>query len=188
MIAEGDFMAVLEAHCLIRGVRVVPRGHIRADTRLLYPDGSAVSVFVEQGELTKSHGYAISDFGRTFAKLDEYGVSPFRGNRLKAIVETAKDLGVQVIQDRLVLELGEIEDLEIGLINLAQACVRASCMIFGRRSSQRSLIEDDIDEVVRSTGLAFQSPYKFKGPYQKIVQVDLRSFQPGKIFGHYNTL
>jgi hypothetical protein len=178
MIAEADFMVVLKMHCLIRGTKVLPRGHIRADTRLVYPDGAAISVFVEQGNPERQTGYNLSDLGRTFAKLDEFGINPFRTGRFRSIEDTVGDLGVRVVNDRFVLEFMEPKDLEKCIIDLAQACLRASCMVFNRRSSQRSQIDERVHEIVEKSGLDFESDYKFRGPYRSDVKVDYRVTGP----------
>lgn len=179
MIAQDDFTTILNDHCLVRGsVRVLPRGHIRADTRLMYPDGAAISIFVEQGNLKRTVGYALSDFGKTFAKLDEYGASPFRKSRLRMIEETVGDLQVRVMNDRLVVELMAIQDLDDGVFNLAQACLRASCLIFTRRSSYQRTIHEKVHDIVKDIRLPYEANYKFSGPYNSPVKVDYRVTGP----------
>jgi Domain of unknown function DUF1828 len=180
MIAKAEFKSILDEHCLVRQTRVLPRGHIRADTHLVYPDGAAISVFVERDNFDNLLGFVISDLGNTFAKLDEYGVNPFQTIRLRAIKETVGDLNVRIIKDRLVLDFMEIKDLKLGVIDLAQACLRASCMIFNKRKSQPRLIQDRVHKIIENTQLPFDKDFEFSGPYDAPVKVDYRVKNPSR--------
>src|SRR4051812_41969821 len=63
MIADADIVDAIREHCLVYSTRTLPRGHIRVDTKLLYPDGSAICLFVERGLMSRESGLGLSDFG-----------------------------------------------------------------------------------------------------------------------------
>jgi Domain of unknown function DUF1828 len=171
----------LHKHCLVFGHRTLSNGHIRIDTKLLYPDGASIAIFVESGDLLRNERRVISDFGMTFAKLAEFQVNPRQTKaRFQAIEETVGDFGVRIVRDQLTFELTDVSLLGDCIINFSQACLRASCMIFNRRIAQQTSLAEDVREVVKSTGLPFEPKYRFKGPFQKDVEVDYRVSGPSK--------
>jgi hypothetical protein len=180
-MTDDTIIEALRAHCLVYGHRTVPKGHLRIDTKLLYPDGASIAVFVEKGDLLQSSRRVMTDFGMTFAKLSEFQVNPRQPKtRFQAIEDTVGDFGIRIVGDRLVLELTETSALGDCLINFSQACLRASCMVFNRRVTQQVSLADEVREVVSGTGLPFEPKYKFRGPFQKDVEVDYRVEGPAK--------
>ena len=174
MIADNEIEAAIHSHCLSMGFKRLPRGHYRVDTKLLYPDGGSIGVFVERGDLTRQDGCALSDFGGTFAKLAEYQVDPTVASRLQTIEDTVGSLGVRVLNDRLVLELDSIEQIADGIITLSQACLRAACMIFIRRATQQRSFSDEFKSAVASSHLPFEERHRFQIPNFRPITVDYR--------------
>jgi len=179
VITDAEIVEVLQGHCIVFGHRLLPRGHFRVDTKLLYPDGASISVFVERGNLLRNEGCALSDFGKTFAKLSELQVNPRHPRtRFQAIEETVGDVGARVLDDRIVIKFSELSEFSDCIINLGQACIRASCMIFNRRSAQQRSVAEEVQSIVESTGLPFELKHRFKGPFQNDVIVDYRVSNP----------
>ena len=114
MVTDEEIQAVLTTHCLSLGYKKLPKGHFRVNTKLFYPDGASIGVFVERGNLIRPDGVSLSDFGGTFAKLLEHQVDPTIPARLRTIEETVSALGVHVKDDRLVLELGKAAEIPEG--------------------------------------------------------------------------
>lgn len=180
MMTDDEIEAVLNSHCLLHGFRKLPRGHYRADTKLLYPDGAAISVFVERGDLASAGGCVISDFGNTLAKLAEYQVDARAASRFQTIKDSVGSLGVRVQNDRLVLELSGKDQIADGIITLSQACLRAACLIFTRRASQQRPFTDEVKSVVESTQLPFEEKYRFDLPQLRPITVDYRVTNPSR--------
>jgi hypothetical protein len=181
VITDEQIMDALRAHCLVFSVHKLANGNIRIDTKLLYPDGASIAAFIEHGDLLKNERRIISDFGMTFAKLAEFQVNPKQPKtRFQTIAEMVGDFGVRVVDDRLTLELTDASLLGDFLINFSQACLRASCMIFNRRAIQQNSLAEEVRTVVQGTGFPFEERYRFKGPFQKEVEVDYRVANPKK--------
>jgi hypothetical protein len=58
----------LAKHPLVKGIDVVPRGHVRIETALLYPDGGSIDVFIPGDQLLFEE-FDVTDFGQTTAWL-----------------------------------------------------------------------------------------------------------------------
>jgi hypothetical protein len=179
MITDTEIIEALREHCLVYSHRQLPRGHIRFDTKLLYPDGASIGVFVECADLLKHERRIMSDFGMSFAKLAEFQVNPRHPkSRFQAIEESVRDLGVRVSGDRLVLELTQASALREDIIKLGQACLRVSYIIYSRRSTQRVSLSEEIRVVIENTGLDYVPKHRFKGPFERDVEVDYRVTGP----------
>jgi len=180
MVTDDEIETVLKTHCLSLGYKRLPRGHFRVNTKLLYPDGASIGVFVDRGDPTKPNGVTLSDFGGTFAKLLEYQVDPMFPTRLQTIQETVSAIGVRVTGDRLVFEVNEAVKIPDGVISLSQACLRASCLIFTRRTSPQRSFADEIRAVVKATNLPFEEKYPFNVPNFRPITVDYRVKGPNR--------
>ena len=182
MFSDADVIDAIKEHCLVlSSPRMLPRGHIALHTKLLYPDGGSIAVYIERGHLIRPAGLALSDFGNSLAKLAEYQVNPWvPKSRIRAIEESVGDLGVKLLDDRLVLEIAALNRLGDGVITLAQACVRTSCMVFNRRATQRRTLAEEVKGIVDSLKLPVIPKFRYTGPASAPVVVDYRVTNPSK--------
>lgn len=172
MMSIAEIEAILAGHCLVIDHDILPRQHVRIGTKLLMIDGSAIDIFMERGNLTRAEGFALSDLGQTMETLSEYGIRP--RDRKEMIRSAIDSSGVRLFDDRLVLELSESNDFAEGIITLAQACLRVSCIAFTRKAPQQKEFRVQVREALRSTGLALEPNYRYSGPYEQDVKVDYR--------------
>lgn len=163
---------VIKNHCLTDGVDILPRGHLRAATKLKYLDGASIDVFLEK----EQHLFDVamfSDMGQTFAKLAEFGIRP--KDREEMIREAISSLpGLRVVKDRLTVMADSVEQAKTAVIDLAQACVRISCLAFTRRSSHKRLFAERVKKFLETTKLNFEEGYLYRGPFQRDIKVDYR--------------
>jgi len=91
------------------------------------------------GNLARTSGYAVSDFGQTLAKLAEFQMN-FRSpnSRPQAIAKMARPFEVQLMGDRLVVLLNTPNELGDGLIRLGQACISVSSLISPGRPTRET--------------------------------------------------
>ena len=111
--------------CIVRGVDVLPQGHVRIETAFLYPDGSSIDVFVvhDEGRSPMSPP-KISDLGQTAELLLNHGVKPWANTTLEDVLPL---YGVELIGGALEKTIGWPEEsLERAIILLGQACIRMS--------------------------------------------------------------
>jgi hypothetical protein len=166
-------------HCIVSDLSVVPRGHVRIGTKLLYPDGDGIDLFVERGSFDDQTGARLSDFGQTMAKLAEFQVRMWQArSRMQMLEEAVADLGVRIEADALTMAVSGVEGIADAVLRLGQACIRASCMIFTKRASQQESFYEEVKSVVTNTGFPVKENYKFHGPYGVLVPVNFRVDSP----------
>ena len=115
--------------CMVRGMDVVPRGHLRLETKFLYPDRSSVDLFVVNG--TQQQFLAaptLSDLGQTTSWLADVQVRPWQSKKRQRFLEDAiYVLGVRQNGGALETEFApNHQELEDAVIRLGQACVRVA--------------------------------------------------------------
>lgn len=178
MIALDEVQQQLEDRSIVRTIDVVPRGHIRIMTGLLYPDGTNVDVFVVNdtpmipASVTPAP-LRLSDLGQTIAWLNDVGVRPWLSKKRQAFVEDVLRLyDVQQDGGELLLDLKPGDDLTVGVLRLAQACIRVADLTFTRRASLQTPFSDDVEEVLADADLRFEVGSEFVGRQKKPVRVD----------------
>ena len=120
----------LSSHSLVRDVDQLPRGHIRIETALLYPDGGSIDVFV-QNEQPLLKGFELTDFGQTIVWLLNVQVKPWESKKRQRFLEDAIRLyGVQKKDGELTLPIDSLDQIPEGMLRLAQACLRVSDLNF----------------------------------------------------------
>jgi Domain of unknown function DUF1828 len=179
MIALDEVQQQLEDRSIVRTIDVVPRGHIRIMTGLLYPDGSSVDVFIVNDTHESPAGGApaqplrLSDLGQTVAWLLDVGVRPWLSKKRQAFIEDVLRLyDVRQAGGELSLDLKPGDELTVGILRLAQACIRVADLTFTRRSSLQSPFSDDLEEVLADAELGFDVGAELMGRKGKVVRVD----------------
>lgn len=112
--------------CMVRCVDTVPTtGHLRLETRFLYPCGHSIDLFVENGS------NVLTDFGQTVMLMAD--VQPMELNP-RNIEDVLASLKVQRIDGALTTEFESSRDgLEDAVIRLGHACVRIATLLFAAR-------------------------------------------------------
>lgn len=112
--------------CMVRGVDVLPEGHLRVETKFLYPDGSFVDVFVVDDP---HEPRTLSDFAQTTAFLLDNNVKPWASPKRRAQLADVLSLyGVERRGGELCLDFDPQNTAMLGerVIVLGQACLRMS--------------------------------------------------------------
>ena len=170
MIDTADIKERVEGHSLVRNVDQLPKGHVRLQTAFLYPDGSAVDVFVVEEAASI---YKLSDLGQTTNWLLDVQVKPWLSKKRQRFVEDALH-NYEVTQAGGALEraLASIDLLIDGVVNLGQACVRVADLIYTRRSALQSSFSEDVEEFLSDSELEFESNQELVGRHGTKVRVD----------------
>jgi hypothetical protein len=179
MLALAEVQRQLEDRSIVRTIDLVPKGHIRIMTGLLYPDGAGIDVFVvneppvSPGSSTPPQRVRLSDLGQTIAWLLDVGVRPWLSKKRQAFVEDVLRLyDVQQDGGELLLDLKPGDDLTVGVLRLAQACIRVADLTFTRRASLQSSFSEDLEEVLADAELRFEVGSELVGRKGKLVRVD----------------
>ena len=175
MLALEEIQRRLANRTLVTSNDPLPRGHVRLETGLLYPDGSSVDVFVVN-DVPLHHGpgpIRLSDLGQTTAWLLDLQVRVWLSKKRQAFVEDVLRL-YRVRRDggALILDLGVGDDLAVAVLRLAQACLRVADLMFTRRASLQSASTDEIEEVLADSDLPFDANVELSGRHGEKVRVD----------------
>lgn len=161
--------------CMVRANDLVPRGHLRLETKFLYPDRSSVDLFVvKASQQSLLHPHVLSDLGQTTAWLADLQVKPWQSKKRQRLLEDAiYVLGVRqnggALETSFELNHASLED---AIIRLGQACVRVADLSFMRRSSLQVTAKDDVEELIADAELTYQPNVKLQGRHGNLVEVD----------------
>ena len=162
--------------CMVRAKDVVQRGHLRLETRFLYPDGSSVDLFVLNGTQQQllAKEPVLSDLGQTTSWLADLQVKPWQSKKRQRFLEDAiYVLGVHQNGGALETPFEPNHDnLEDAVIRLGQACVRVADLSYTRRSSLQVTAADEVEELISDAELAYQANAQLQGRRGNLVVVD----------------
>jgi hypothetical protein len=156
---------------MVRGVDLLPKGHLRIETRFLYPDGSSVDVFLvddpRQPLLPPSR---LSDLGQTMSFLLNHELKPWTSKKRKIQLEEAISLyGVELVGGALERPIADTQDaLKEGIVLLGQACVRMSDLLFTKRLQLQSPFADDVEELLADADLDYEQAVELPGQFAPI--------------------
>jgi hypothetical protein len=172
MIEINELRPHLQDHALFKGVDRLPKGHLRIETGLLYPDGSSIEVFVVE-DSPLHNTIKLSDLGQTTAWLLNVQVKPWLSKKRKGLLEDAIQLlGVRQIGGTLELPIKNIDQIPEDIIRLSQACLRVADLTFTRRSSLQTVFTEEVEEVLVDSEVEYTPNSELIGRYGKSIRVD----------------
>lgn len=173
MMNAQEYVERFRKLCLVRGVDVLERGHIRVETGFLYPDGSSVDVFLTN-DRPLFPPTVLSDLGQTTDFLVHHGVKYWNSRKRRSQLETDLSLyGVKLDGGALTLQLEDLnaETLEAAVLMLGQACVRMSDLVLTRRLQVQSVFSEDVEEFLNDVEIPYEPGVVLEGAYGP-VQLD----------------
>jgi hypothetical protein len=172
MMDIQDVRRRVAGHGLVCAVDQVPRGHIRLETALLYPDGSSIDVFlVEDSPLLRE--LKLSDLGQTTSWLLDVQVKPWLSKKRQRLLEDALRIyDVKQVGGALEQSLDSLDHLVEGVIRLGQACVRVAGLTYTRRGALQTGVTEDVEELLADSELAYDADAELDGRYGTKVRVD----------------
>lgn len=160
---------------MVRDLDVVPRGHLRLQTKFTYPDRSSVDVFVlDRPQELFPTPPTLSDLGQTISWLADVQVKPWQSKKRQRFLEDALHV-LDVHQNGGALETSfELthEAFEDAVIRLGQACVRVADLLFTRRSSLQVAATDEVEEIISDAELVYQTNAPLQGRHDNLIVVD----------------
>lgn len=162
---------------LVRAVDRVPKGHLRIETYLQYPDGSSIEVFVPWPEMLVSK--RISDFGQTMAALLQMQVKPTSSTKRRSLFEeTLRQFGVVQSGGALEAPYETSEDLGGAITRLAQACFRVSDLSFTRRPATLGSFDERFEEFLSDLEVPYELGALLEIGRDRAVKVDFLVSRP----------
>lgn len=173
-VAEIERLA--DQLCMVRARDLLARGHLRLETKFLYPDRSSVDLFVVNApqQTLLAAPPLLSDLGQTTSWLADLQVKPWQSKKRQRFLEDAiYVLGVRQNGGALETTFEANHDaLEDAVIRLGQACVRVADLSFTRRSSLQTSATDEVEELLADADLPYQTNAPLQGRHNNIVVVD----------------
>jgi hypothetical protein len=162
---------------LIEGVDVVSRGHVRVETRLRYPDGSSIDVFVlaPPSPSLFPQPIRLSDLGQTTAWLLHLDVRPWKSKKRSMFVDdVARAHGVVIDGGALTREVQPGESLPAAILALAQVCLRVADLTFTRRQLMQSEFFETVEDFFSDADLTYETNVEVPGLKGSIIKIDFR--------------
>ncbi len=117
---------------LVQQCDVVKSGALRIATPFHYPNGSNIDLFLEQN-LDLFGGVILTDKGLTADYVADYNFNLWKSKKRRILIEDiCSTLEVQQQSGRfqIYLQPDEIPQLSSAIVRLAQACLRATDLVF----------------------------------------------------------
>lgn len=159
--------------CIVRGVDVLPKGHVRLETRFTYPDRSSIDLFIQNKMQTGGH-LILSDMGQTTLWLTDLLVKPWQSKKRTRFVEDAlHTLEVRQNGGALETDFSDTQDsLMDATVRLAQACVRVADLTFTRRSTSQTYAGEEVEEIISDADLPYETSVALPGRSGTLITVD----------------
>lgn len=168
MLAVDEIRQQLGRRCpVVREVDSLPKGVVRIETGLQYPDGSHIDVFVADNAPLlapiASSKVRLTDLGHTTGWLLDMNVRPWLSRKRQAFVsDVLRQHGAAQEGGELVLDC-EVDQLPTGVLRLAQVCLRVADLMFTRRSSLQTAFTEDVEEVLADAEVSFDKDVELTG-------------------------
>jgi hypothetical protein len=175
-LVSPDLERLARDACMVRSVDRVPRGHLRMETRFLYPDRSSIDVFILDGAQASLPGgkRTLSDLGQTMLWLNDLLVRPWQSKKRQGLLEdTLRVLDVRQNGGALETDFDPAADsLVDAVVRLGQACVRVADLTFTRRSTVQVNAGEEVEEILSDAALPYEANVTLPGRQGSTVSVD----------------
>ncbi len=160
---------------LVHQCDVVKNSMLRISTPFNYPNGSQIDLFLQPSDELFS-GYILSDYGMTADYLLDMQIKYWATKKRRTLIDDiCSSLKVEqqagVFQVRL---QDSLSDLSMGIVRLAQACIRVTDLSFTQRLQISGTFQEDVEEFIATADLPYESDVELVGSYGKIVKVNFR--------------
>ncbi len=173
MIDITEIESRLQGHGLVHSVDPLPKGAIRVETAFKYPDGGSIDIFVVERRDLVSKEVWLTDYGQTMSWLLLVDVKPWLSKKRQGFLEdTLRIYGVDQRGGELVKTLTSLDDLVSGVVSLGQTCVRASDLMFTKRSAMATPFADQVEDVLSDVEMEYTPNEELEGRYGNTVRVD----------------
>ncbi|MGH8500006.1 MAG: DUF1828 domain-containing protein, partial [Methylococcales bacterium] len=163
----------VQSFSLVKSCDVIKSGALRIATPFHYSDGSNIDLFLDPtpdlfGNLI------LSDLGQTAAYVADLQFDLLATRKRQLIIEDiCHSLGVSQKDGifQISIEPRQLSDLPQAIVRLAQACIRASDLVFTQRLKNAGSFQEEIEEFLASNRFHYESEISLIGEFDKEVKV-----------------
>ncbi len=186
MAFDCDYLKILlTGLSLVKDCYRLEDGTLRMATKLRYPNGAFLDVFVhDQGDLLTDgepslyKGYVLSDMGQTALYLLDFGMEIWSTDKRKrAVAEVCESLEVEHHRGQLRVRLFSAQESEVAdaFLRLSQACLRVADLSYMHRFATPGTFKEEVNEFLADTRLPYESDITLPGKYNNNeVPIDFR--------------
>jgi hypothetical protein len=183
-----DIKSRIENFSLIQSCDLIKNGMLRIQTPFQYMDGSKIDLFI--GNTPDFNKIVVSDMGQTIATLLDVHMKPWTTKKRKEMVsEICNSLGVSQEggEFKIVIDSDKIDEFPMSIVRLSQACIRISDMAMSQRYRTIGQFKEDLEEVIASSDLEYESNISVEGRFGKPIEIDFK-VQGSKVITLVQTL
>jgi hypothetical protein len=171
--SSASLAALARTVCIVRDIDVLPKGHVRLETRFTYPDRSSIDLFIKNPMQTGG-ALVLSDLGQTTNWLSDLLIKPWQSKkRVRFVEDTLHVLAVQEANGALETDFTMTqESLLDAAVRLAQACVRVADLTFTKRSTTQVYAAEEIEEIISDADLEYETNVALAGRNGNVITVD----------------
>jgi hypothetical protein len=159
---------------LVQQCDVIKSGALRISTPFRYPNGSKIDVFLQPND---SGHHVLSDGGQTTDYVSDMQFNLWSSKKRRTLIDDiCAPLGVTHEDEsfEIVLPPDEMSDLSHAIVRLAQACIRATDLIYTQRAPGVGSFQDEIEDFFSIKHISYEPDVVLPGDAGKQVKIDFK--------------
>jgi hypothetical protein len=160
MITPDQLRKAVSGFSLVQDIDSLPRGYLRVETQLKYPDGTSIEVFLKD-RAPPAVGFLLSDLGQTTGWLMTAQVKPWMSKKRQGLLnEILRSSGVIQQGGALELNADDIATIPTTILKLAQTCSRVADLTFTKRTALQTLAKEEVEEIIVDLELPYEQDFE----------------------------
>ena len=167
---------IVQSFSLVQSCDIIRSGALRISTLFNFPDGSSIDLFLKPTNDLPGN-LILSDFGQTADYVADLQFDLFATQKRRVMLEDiCSSLGVAQAHDsfEIIIESQQITDLSQAIVRLAQACIRASDLVFTQRLKNVGSFQDEVEEFLATSQIHYEPDIVLIGDFDQAVKVDFK--------------
>jgi hypothetical protein len=171
-----SLQSIVKSFSLVEACDVIKSGAIRIATPFYYPNGSQIDLFIQPTNDLFGN-VILTDLGQTADYVADMQFNLWATKKRRTLLDdicNALDVAQSDGSFYIRIASQEIKDLPQAIVRLAQACIRATDLIFTQRLQNSGTFQEEVEEFLASHQLPYEPDLELTGRYQNVVNVDFK--------------
>lgn len=176
MLNCDNLKDIVQSFSLVDACDVIKSGALRIATPFKYPNGSQIDLFLKPTNDLFGN-YLLSDLGQTADYVADMQFNLFATKKRRVLIDDiCESLGVKQSEGgfAILIPAQEIASLPNAIVRLAQACIRATDLVFTQRLQSSGTFQEEIEEFLATHQLLYESDVELPGRYNNLIKVDFK--------------